>query len=88
VRILFEIAHQLSILGLHLSELFLYYELLVLEIDPKTHHAVRDVYVADLQDKEFVIKEKFTQVQPEDTQLVCDLEKNPNSNKHYEISLN
>lgn len=56
-------------------------------IDPKTHHAIRDVYVADLQDKQFVIKESFSQVQPEDTQLVCDLEKNPNSNKHYEISL-
>lgn len=56
-------------------------------IDAKTHHAIRDVYVADLQDKKFVIKAKFPQVQPADTQLVCDLEKNPNSNKHYEISL-
>ena len=56
-------------------------------IDPKTHHAVRDVYIADLQDKKFLIKEKFSQVQPADTQMVCDLEKNPNSNKHYEISL-
>ena len=57
-------------------------------IDPKTHHAVRDVYIADLQDKKFIIKEKFSQVQPADTLMVCDLEKNPNSNKHYEISLN
>ena len=56
-------------------------------IDPKTHHAGRDVYIADLQDKKFLIKEKFSQVQPADTQMVCDLEKNPNSNKHYEISL-
>ena len=56
-------------------------------IDPKTHHAVRDVYIADLQEKKFLIKEKFSQVQPADTQMVCDLEKNPNSNKHYEISL-
>ncbi len=56
-------------------------------IDPKTHHAIRDVYIADLQDKTFVIKEKFSQVQPADTQLVCDLEKTPNANKHYEITL-
>lgn len=56
-------------------------------IDPKTHHAIRDVYVADLQDKTFVIKETFSQVQPQDTQMVCDLEKTPNANKHYEISL-
>jgi len=56
-------------------------------IDPKTHHAIRDVYIADLKDKTFIIKKKFSQVQPADTQSVCDLEKNPNSNKHYEISL-
>ena len=56
-------------------------------IDPKTHHAIRDVYVADLKDKQYIIKEKFSQVQPADTQLVCDLEKDPNANKHYEISL-
>ncbi len=56
-------------------------------IDPKTHHAIRDVYIADLQDKQFIIKKKFAQVQPADTQLVCDLEKTPNANKHYEISL-
>ena len=56
-------------------------------IDPKTHHAIRDVYVADLKDKQFIIKETFSQVQPQDTQLVCNLEENPNSNKHYEISL-
>lgn len=58
-----------------------------ISIDPKTHHAIRDVYIADLQDKQFVIKKKFSQVQPADTQLVCDLEKTPNANKHYEISL-
>ena len=56
-------------------------------IDPKTHHAIRDVFVADLEDKKFIIKETVSQVQPEDTQLVCNLIENPNSNKHFEISL-
>lgn len=56
-------------------------------IDPLTHHAIRDVYIADLQDKQFIIKKKFSQVQPADTQLVCNLKKTPNANKHYEISL-
>ncbi len=56
-------------------------------IDPKTHHAIRDVYVADLKDKEFIIKETFSQVQPKDTQLVCDLEAEPNANVHHEITL-
>ena len=56
-------------------------------IDRKTLHAMRDVYVADLHDKQFVIKEKFSQVPPLDTQTVCDLEKVPNANKHYEIRI-
>ncbi|WP_170432506.1 transporter substrate-binding protein [Ruegeria arenilitoris] len=57
-------------------------------IDPLTHHAVRDVYIADLQDKSFIIKEKFSQVQPSDTQLVCNLQEDPNANVQHEISLN
>ena len=56
-------------------------------IDPLTHHAIRDVYIADLQDRSFVIKEKFEQVQPADTQSVCNLVETPNANVHYEISL-
>ena len=42
-------------------------------IDPLTHHAIRDVYIADLQDRTFLIKEKFSQVQPLDTQQVLSL---------------
>ncbi|MEM8729007.1 MAG: transporter substrate-binding protein [Pseudomonadota bacterium] len=56
-------------------------------IDPLTHHAIRDVYIADLQDRSFVIKEKFEQVQPLDTQSVCNLKETPNANVHHEISL-
>ncbi|MEJ8570279.1 transporter substrate-binding protein [Microbaculum marinum] len=56
-------------------------------IDPKTHHAIRDVYIADLQDRVFEIKEKFEQVQPADTQGVCNLEETPDANVHHEISL-
>lgn len=56
-------------------------------IDPKTHHAIRDVYLAELQDQEFIIKETFPQVQPADTQMVCNLEETPDANVHHEISL-
>jgi len=56
-------------------------------IDPLTHHAIRDVYIADLKDKTYIIKKKFSQVQPADTQMVCNLKETPNANKHYEISL-
>lgn len=57
------------------------------KIDPKTHHAIRDVYTAELQEREWKIIEKFPDAQPADTQMVCDLIANPNSNKHFEISL-
>jgi len=56
-------------------------------IDPRTHHAIRDVYTAELQDQEWRIIEKFDQAQPRDTQMVCDLEETPNANVHHEISL-
>ncbi|WP_317625179.1 urea ABC transporter substrate-binding protein [Rhodalgimonas zhirmunskyi] len=56
-------------------------------IDPKTHHAIRDVYLAELQDQEFIIKETFPQVQPADTQMVCNLKETPDANVHHEISL-
>ncbi|WP_118132927.1 transporter substrate-binding protein [Oceanicella sp. SM1341] len=57
-------------------------------IDPLTHHAIRDVYIADLKDHEFIIKEKYEQVPPADTQMVCNLEEDPDANVHHEISLN
>lgn len=57
------------------------------KIDPKTQHAIRDVYIAECKDQVFQIKESFPDSQPEDTQMVCDLIKDPKANKHYEISL-
>lgn len=56
-------------------------------IDPKTHHTIRDVHIADLQDRKFTILETYKQQQPADTQAVCDLVKDPNSNTQYEIKL-
>ncbi|GGG85451.1 ABC transporter substrate-binding protein [Salipiger pallidus] len=57
------------------------------KIDPKTHHAIRDVYIAELQDQVFQIKENYPDSPPTDTQMVCDLIENPDSNEHFEISL-
>ncbi|RLL63762.1 urea ABC transporter substrate-binding protein [Paenirhodobacter hankyongi] len=57
------------------------------KIDPKTQHAVRDVYIATCKDGVFGINETFPDSQPEDTQMVCDLIKDPKSNTQYEISL-
>ncbi|MBT9386110.1 transporter substrate-binding protein [Pseudooceanicola sp. CBS1P-1] len=56
-------------------------------IDPDTHHTIRDVYIAELKDQEMVIQKTFNAVQPSDTQMVCNLSKDPDSNKQFEISL-
>jgi len=56
-------------------------------IDPTTHHVTRDVYLANLKNREYVILESFSQQPPADTQAVCDLKKNPNDNQHYQIKL-
>jgi branched-chain amino acid transport system substrate-binding protein len=56
-------------------------------IDPKTHHVTRDVHLADLQNRKFIILETYKQQPPADTQAVCDLQKNPNANTQYQIKL-
>ncbi|MFK0206414.1 transporter substrate-binding protein [Agrobacterium sp. NPDC090283] len=54
-------------------------------VDPKTHHSIRDVYIAELKNQQFEIKEKFAQVASTDTQAVCDLIANPNTAKQFKI---
>lgn len=54
-----------------------------LSIEPKTHHVVQNVYLAELQNQSFNIVESYPQQPPTDTLLVCDLEKNPNLSKFY-----
>ena len=49
-------------------------------IDPQTHHASMNVYLGELQNQEFNILESFADQPPADTQLVCDLNENPNQN--------
>lgn len=56
-------------------------------IDPQTQHAIRDVYIAELTDQNFVIREAYPQSPPLDTQMVCDLIADPEANVHHEISL-
>jgi urea transport system substrate-binding protein len=56
-------------------------------IDPKTHHVTRDVHLADLRERKFIILETYEQQPPADTQAVCDLVKDPNANTQYQIKL-
>jgi urea transport system substrate-binding protein len=47
-------------------------------IEPKTNHAVQNVYLAELKDQSFNIIESHTAQPPADTLLVCNLQENPN----------
>lgn len=54
-------------------------------VDPKTHHAVLDVHIMEVQDQGMNVVETLPQRQPIDTQNVCDLQTNPNENQQYEL---
>ena len=56
-------------------------------IDPKTHHAILDVHVAECRDQAFHVLETYPQQPPADTQAVCDLAKNPNSNQQIVVDV-
>jgi urea transport system substrate-binding protein len=56
-------------------------------IDAKTHHAVLETHLMEVRNQSLAILESFGPRQPIDTQLVCDLEKNPDDNQQYEIDI-
>ncbi len=56
-------------------------------VDPKTHHAVLDVHLMEMQDQQMKVIDTLPQRQPIDTQAVCDLSVNPNDNTQYEIEI-
>ena len=49
-----------------------------LTIEPKTNHALQNVYLAELKDQSFDILEVYEAQPPTDTLLVCDLVADPN----------
>ncbi|WP_323781786.1 ABC transporter substrate-binding protein [Thalassovita sp.] len=56
-------------------------------VDPKTHHAVLDVHLMEIENQGMRVIETLPQRQPIDTQAVCDLSANPNDNTQYEIKI-
>ena len=56
-------------------------------VDPKTHHAVLDVHIMTIENQGMRVLETLPQRQPIDTQVVCDLEANPDENTQYEIEI-
>ena len=56
-------------------------------IDAKTHHASLDINVMEVKNQKLTILETVKQRAPSDTARYCDLQKNPNENKQYEVNI-
>jgi urea transport system substrate-binding protein len=56
-------------------------------IDAKTHHASLDINVMEVRNQKLTILETVKQRAPSDTARYCDLQKNPNENKQYEVDI-
>jgi branched-chain amino acid transport system substrate-binding protein len=56
-------------------------------IEPKTHHAALDIYLMLVKNQKLTILETSKQRPPADTAQYCDLIKNPNENKQFEVKI-
>ncbi|MBX9963879.1 MAG: transporter substrate-binding protein [Burkholderiales bacterium] len=56
-------------------------------IDPKTHHAALDIHLMEVKNQKLTIINTVKQRPPADTAQYCDLIKNPNDNKQYEVKI-
>ncbi len=56
-------------------------------VDGKTNHVTLNVFLAKCADHGFEVLQSFPQQPPSDTASVCDLAKDPNSNKQYVIDV-
>ncbi|HZP93411.1 MAG TPA: ABC transporter substrate-binding protein [Burkholderiales bacterium] len=56
-------------------------------IDPKTHHCSLDIHVMEVRNQKLMILETVKQRPPSDTAQYCDLLKNPNENRQYEVKI-
>jgi branched-chain amino acid transport system substrate-binding protein len=56
-------------------------------MDHKTHHASLDIHLMEVKGQKLTILETSKQRPPSDTAQSCDLIKNPNDNKQYEVKV-
>lgn len=56
-------------------------------IDAGTHHAVLDINVMEVRGQKLAIQQQFKAQKPSDTARSCDLRRNPNDNKQYEVTI-
>jgi urea transport system substrate-binding protein len=57
------------------------------KMDGKTHHASLDIKVMEVKGQKLTIKQAFKQRPPSDTAASCNLAKNPNENKQFEVTI-
>ena len=53
-------------------------------VDPKTHHCIFGMHIAEMKSRKFEIIQSFKQVRPTNPDGVCDLINNPNTNQQFE----
>jgi urea transport system substrate-binding protein len=56
-------------------------------VEPKTHHCALDIHLMLVKDQKLTIIDTATQRPPSDTARYCDLQKNPDDNKQYEVNI-
>jgi len=59
----------------------------LVKIDGATHHAALDIKVMEVKGQKLTIKQTFKQRPPSDTAASCNLAKNPNENKQFEVTI-
>ena len=59
----------------------------LVKMDPVTHHASLDIKVMEVKGQKLTIKQTFKQRPPSDTAASCNLAKNPNENKQFEVTI-
>ena len=57
------------------------------KMDGKTHHASLDIKVMEVKGQKLTIKSASKARPPSDTAASCNLEKNPNENKQFEVTI-
>jgi urea transport system substrate-binding protein len=57
------------------------------KVDPPTHHCSLDIHLMVVKDQKLTILDTAKQRPPSDTARYCNLEKNPDDNKQYEVKI-
>ena len=58
-----------------------------IKVDPPTHHCYLDIHLMVVKDQKLEILQTTKQRPPSDTARYCNLQKNPNDNKQYEVKI-